>query len=82
VQQSTELVRLRLEQVGFSGKTPVWNAALKDTNNAKSLIDTPEMLEGITGKAQQEQAKKLVEQAKVCDEFEILSFTLLFKNGK
>lgn len=38
VQESIELVRLRLEQVGFSGKTQVWNASLKESNIAKSLL--------------------------------------------
>jgi len=36
LQEHTELVRLRLEQVGFSGKTAVWSACLKEVNAAKS----------------------------------------------
>eukprot|EP00814_Leptocylindrus_danicus_P010629 CAMPEP_0116003978 /NCGR_PEP_ID=MMETSP0321-20121206/342_1 /TAXON_ID=163516 /ORGANISM="Leptocylindrus danicus var. danicus, Strain B650" /LENGTH=411 /DNA_ID=CAMNT_0003472219 /DNA_START=94 /DNA_END=1329 /DNA_ORIENTATION=+ len=38
IQECIELVRLRLEQVGFSGKTQVWNASLKESNTAKSLL--------------------------------------------
>ena len=41
VQEHIELVRLRLEQVGFSGKTQVWNACLKEVKEAKSL--TPKL---------------------------------------
>ena len=29
-QEAVELVRLRLEQVGFAGKPQVWNACLKE----------------------------------------------------
>jgi peptidylprolyl isomerase len=37
-QESIELVRLRLEQVGFSGKTPIWNASLKDAQKAQAML--------------------------------------------
>lgn len=63
VQESVELVRLRLEQVGFSGKTTVWNAALKEVNTAKSLIGTPGMIKGIT-QSDGKNAMKLVDQTK------------------
>ena len=64
VQQLTELVRVRLEQVGFSGKTPIWNAALKDANGARSLIEKPDMIKGIS-KSNQKKAEELINQAKV-----------------
>jgi len=64
VQESIELVRLRLEQVGFSGKPAVWSAALKEVNTAKSLIDTPDMIKGINGKDKKKDAMELVEEAK------------------
>jgi len=38
VQEHIELVRLRLEQVGFSGKTQVWNACYKEVGLAKSSL--------------------------------------------
>ena len=48
MQETVESVRLRLEQVNFSGGTPVWRAALWDVNRAQSIIGTPEkILEGI-----------------------------------
>lgn len=65
VQEAIELVRLRLEQVGFSGKGPVWNASLKEVNKAKSLISTPDMVKGITSKGDQKKAAELVDQAQV-----------------
>ena len=64
MQESIELVRLRLEQVGFSGKPAVWNAALKEVNTAKSLIDSPDLIKGINGK-DKKNAMELVDQAKV-----------------
>ena len=36
-QESLELVRLRLEQVGFSNKA-VWGGSIKDANTADTLI--------------------------------------------
>ena len=36
-QESLELVRLRLEQVGFSNKA-VWGGSIKDANTADSLV--------------------------------------------
>ena len=36
-QESLELVRLRLEQVGFSNKA-VWGGSIKDANVADSLV--------------------------------------------
>jgi peptidylprolyl isomerase len=62
VQEAVELVRLRLEQVGFSGKTPVWNAAFKEVTKAKSLIGTPDMLKGMSD-VKQPKAKQLVSLA-------------------
>lgn len=55
-------MRLRLEQVGFSGKAPVWNAAFKEVVKAKSLIGTPHMLKGIP-EAKQPKAKQLLSLA-------------------
>jgi len=39
VQTNLELVKLRLDQVGFSGKTPIWNAAAADVSRAKGGLN-------------------------------------------
>ena len=63
VQEAVELVRLRLEQVGFSGKTPVWNACYKEVQTAKSLIgNTEEMLKGINDESNLLQAIAMVDR--------------------
>jgi peptidylprolyl isomerase len=64
IQESIELVRLRLEQVGFSGRTPVWNASLKDVKAAKSLSESfsEDVLKTIPSNKQTE-AKELLSKA-------------------
>lgn len=49
-QEAVELVRLRLEQVGFSGRGPVWNQCLKEVKKAKTLLDSPDMLKPVVFK--------------------------------
>jgi len=39
VQTNLELVKLRLDQVGFSGKTPIWNAAAADASRAEGGLN-------------------------------------------
>jgi hypothetical protein len=39
VQANLELVKLRLDQVGFSGKTPIWNAAAADASRAEGGLN-------------------------------------------
>ncbi|GMH58908.1 hypothetical protein TrRE_jg4946, partial [Triparma retinervis] len=49
-QEAVELVRLRLEQVGFSGKKPVWLACLKEVNEANRIANSDLLLSQIPKK--------------------------------
>eukprot|EP00594_Rhizosolenia_setigera_P018581 CAMPEP_0178956100 /NCGR_PEP_ID=MMETSP0789-20121207/10023_1 /TAXON_ID=3005 /ORGANISM="Rhizosolenia setigera, Strain CCMP 1694" /LENGTH=481 /DNA_ID=CAMNT_0020637905 /DNA_START=21 /DNA_END=1466 /DNA_ORIENTATION=+ len=66
-QEAIELVKCRLEQVGFSGKTPVWNAALKEVNLAKSIVSTPDMLKGIEGNNKKKAADLVTETQEILE---------------
>ena len=62
-QESIELVRLRLEQVGFSGKTPIWNASLKDAQKAQAMLDVYDIYKNIP-LSSLDQAKEFISRAK------------------
>ena len=58
-QEALELVKLRLEQVGFSGKKPVWLASLKEVNEANRISNTDALLEKIPKKDMAEANRQL-----------------------
>ncbi|GMH51403.1 hypothetical protein TrST_g4605 [Triparma strigata] len=61
-QEAVELVRLRLEQVGFAGKPQVWNACLKEVNTANSILSSSNFLNTVPAN-QQKKAKGMLEEA-------------------
>ena len=62
-QESTELVRLRIEQVGFAGKKTIWSSCLKDVSDANLVLTNDEqvLLKGGATKAQLENARKALD---------------------
>ncbi|GMH65758.1 hypothetical protein TrLO_g14499 [Triparma laevis f. longispina] len=60
-QESVELVRLRLEQVGFAGKPSVWAACLKEVNNANSIVTSDEFLKSVPSSSKKK-AQQMREQ--------------------
>jgi len=67
VQQNIELVRLRFEQVGYSGKPIIWNSAVKNAVKARSLIDSSQMMKDITPDKRKEAMKLIEEGRRVLD---------------
>lgn len=62
-QEAIELVRLRLEQVGFSGKKPVWIACLKEVNEANKIANSDTLLNTVP-KKDLSKANALLEELK------------------
>mmetsp|Transcript_18747 Transcript_18747/g.39015 ORF Transcript_18747/g.39015 Transcript_18747/m.39015 type:complete len:436 (-) Transcript_18747:39-1346(-) len=63
-QEAIELVRLRLEQVGFSGKKPVWIACLKEVNEANKIANSDTLLKSVVSKKELSKANALLEELK------------------
>lgn len=63
IQNSLELIMLRLEQVGFSGRTPIWNACGADATRASDLLKkhTDDFVKQVPPE-KQEQARSLLNQ--------------------
>ena len=60
-QEAVELVKLRLEQVGFSGKPAVWSACLKEVNTANSIVQGEDFLKSVP-QSRLKKAKEIVEE--------------------
>ena len=61
-QEAVELVKLRLEQVGFSGKPAVWSACLKEVNAANAVVTSDSFLKFVPS-AKIKRARELTEEA-------------------